>query len=356
MVTTLNVNNSVNISPQMNSPQKNSGVLAAPPAQQEGDKITEQIVLGLNDISGQISLLNNWTKGGSAVIANILQVMFENITKKNNFVDTDFEDLLQLAYLDMQQRGTLPGTTSSYILEAAGSGNHTSGGYVKGTQLQSLFDAAGNEPISSLAHQVNDFIKNIKNNPLPFDDFITNYEKNYWSSPQGFMDGSAGDSTHPALAPQIPSSTEYGPWLKLLILSTYIHAHPQTSTDDYMKIVNGNSTSIKTLINLKGSDTILKWIEDNQSSELPRIIHTYDTQKPELNGAIIKQGFLDIVGSGVDSIFVNALLTKFPPRELTEEEVRKVNQCGDNAKVLYELLKMRLTTSRDVSVQIAQNI
>lgn len=52
----------------------------------------------------------------------------------------------------------------------------------------------------------------------------------------------------------------------------------------------------------------------------------------------------------------NIILTNFPPRELTEEEIEEVNRIGDQVKMLQQTLLYWLKICKDEQKATAQNI
>lgn len=260
----------------------------------------------------------------------------------------------------MMERNTLPSTISPYILEATGTGNHTSASYLTSANILDMYNAAANEPATSLAYSVYKYIKDTTANNKAFDIYVRDFQSNYWTSKNGFMDGSVGDPSNRHLAPEVSASQgAYCPWLRLLILSTYINKNPNASQDNYITIINGDSNTIKGLLNIKGNDSLCDWLIKNQSPNLPNGMHTYnenDFSKKELSGVVINQGFLDIKGTGVELGFIRSLLKDFPARQLTHDEIADINRNADYSKILYECIKNRIHSTTEDKQAIARNI
>ncbi|MCG6364785.1 molecular chaperone, partial [Vibrio fluvialis] len=47
---------------------------------------------------------------------------------------------------------------------------------------------------------------------------------------------------------------------------------------------------------------------------------------------------------------------RFPPRVLTDDELKKINRIGDNVKMIMQTLKYWFQILRDERVAIARNI
>lgn len=66
-------------------------------------------------------------------------------------------------------------------------------------------------------------------------------------------------------------------------------------------------------------------------------------------------GQIDWMGNGITTNDLVQLYSNFPARELTKEELTKVNNIGDQVRMLQETLKYWLSIIRDEQLATARN-
>jgi hypothetical protein len=65
---------------------------------------------------------------------------------------------------------------------------------------------------------------------------------------------------------------------------------------------------------------------------------------------------IDWEGVGLDSGYFKDMYTDFPPRELTDEDIKEINRIGDQVKMLQQTLKYWIQVCRDEQMAFARNI
>ena len=65
---------------------------------------------------------------------------------------------------------------------------------------------------------------------------------------------------------------------------------------------------------------------------------------------------IDWNGVGLDAGYFKDMYTDFPPRELTDEDIKEINRIGDQVKMIQQTLKYWIQICRDELMAFARNI
>ena len=312
------------------------------------DAIALALAASIEVYSKQLEEIQRWTEGGEGTFEAMLQLMFEDIVSTQPLSTEDYENLLQVLVLDLMINAEEYGLSdwmnesqtkdwTSHILEVVGSGNHSTHPGQSGWQsaseiadsiegfLNALIAEAGNSlPEDSLAGQIikifeDEGISNIA------DDIETSFHSNHGG---------------------IDTADNYSPMLRLSSISELMSQVP-LSQEEVEVVLTGSKADVDKLVKDKtGENTGIDLLVNSPNSE-------WQVRTDPDTG--LGQG-VDYIGNGIDYDVRVSLYTNFPPRELTDEELKEVNRIGDQVKMLQQTLKYWLQICRDEQMSIARNI
>lgn len=67
-------------------------------------------------------------------------------------------------------------------------------------------------------------------------------------------------------------------------------------------------------------------------------------------------GQLDWTGQGLNILDLVKLYSNFPPRVLSDEDIKEINRIGDSVKMVQQTLKYWVQIMRDERMAVARNI
>lgn len=329
------------------------------------DSISLALAASIEAYGRQLEDINAWTEGGSAVLEPMLNMMFDAILE-DGVEGTEYEDIMQLLVIDLllheEDWGLeLPSDYDVYfaqITEHFGSGLHAPYG--------EYGDHPPDEVIKWFLETLIPDLKTKIPNPIPSDsltakivDFYSeeaNQEgleecaTNYWSDPNGFINGSTNNNTDEAGNPVPGCSPEdcerLSPVLKIFLLADAAEEGIITS-EEWDQLITGDASDFEELLGVEDGElgeylttNVDGWIPSNGVGD----DHSQDGQYPDFSGS-----------AGIYPEDLLNVLDNFPGRELTEEEIEEVNRIGDQVKMLQQTLLYWLKICRDEQMAIAQN-
>jgi hypothetical protein len=199
-------------------------------------------------IAGNAKKLENiqaWTIGGKTVIPLLLNSIAESIFK-GGVKNTEFEDLVQIMALDMLVNGKHNPDFDSkarYFIDATGSGSHapslTFTPQEFGEMMTEIYNKALTSDKNSLAYKT---AKRIDDNyRTEFNKYNLDFAANYWTNPDGFMDGYKS----------IGQSKYLSPIMKLNIIAA-LSAKGALKAEDYLIIATSDLATIRKTANITG--------------------------------------------------------------------------------------------------------
>lgn len=295
----------------------------------------------------QLTVLQGWTNGGLPMFESAMNVMFEGLLK-DGVTGSELEDLFQLAIMDyISHSADYPGLDQNMInqmlhyLESTGSGSH---GYHEGwngaqfaASSTAIFNAMlANAPSGSLCHEVLTYMKDTQGAPVSLvAQFQNNFDKN-----GGFI----GD-------PSYPSDAGMSPMLRMALMAAYLEKYPDVKQETIEMFLTAPVGELNAYIvsNTPGEtytsamDFLFK--NDGQASG-------GGWREVDQNGHKV----IDWVGTGLDANYFKGIYSDFPPRALTDEDIKEINRIGDQVKMLQQTLKYWLQICRDEQLAVARNI
>ncbi|EKT60143.1 hypothetical protein [Providencia sneebia] len=301
----------------------------------------------INKYTLQLESIYAWTVGGKSVLAPMLKMMSESIFA-GNVSSTKFEDLIQIIVIDMMLRGKLPDSmkkVAGYFLEDAGSGTHAPMTQMTPKDLEKfmldIYQLALKDDPNSLAYSIANTIE--KNHKNEFMAYQRSFAANFWTNPDGFMDGFVGNKNIPPITGQ---SHDVSPFFKLSIIST-LSLKGDLSADDFNKILVSDLSTIKDIAGIDGK--MVDWI----IAETSDVVEWKGNGK---DGVGSGQRWWTFPGYGIDYQYLEKIFNEFPPRNLTEEEAEEINRIGDQVKMIQQTLKYWLQICNDERLAMARNI
>ncbi|CQB48994.1 molecular chaperone [Vibrio cholerae] len=312
-------------------------------------EISSALEEAIAQASSELDALNAWTEGGNDVISPILEIMLEDIINDESNAKKQ-EDLMQLLVFDLLIHqdewgidlnsifGSQAKKYFGYITENFGSGMHNIyQGNDKDTPekivswfLSSVIDKipeliGGKIPSTSVTAKVAEFLGNVENRSKLLD-----LAKNY--------------DIKDSISHIESTSTHISPALKLFLMgqAAYIGLIDENKWESFIK---SDVSELKGYLNLDSNvsnKAISDWLVDQN------IGWEYD-----------RSGQLDYNRGHEGGIPVEMLknfFDRFPPRVLTDDELKKINRIGDNVKMIMQTLKYWFQILRDERVAIARNI
>lgn len=315
------------------------------------DAIALSLAASIEAYGQQLEAINAWTEGGVAVIEPLLTEMAEAI-----FIDgvdgTEYEDLVQIMLIDMMIHDDLPEgweKKAGYFLESAGSGSHSPMTSMTPQDLEvfmaEVYEYSLTLPPNRIAYQVANQI-----DPDGFYEYQKQFAENYWTNPEGFIDGFNGDSdSQPSYEP-VGESTRISPFLKLVIIGT-ASSQGILSAEDYEALARAETVDeVKAILDVPADQNMTELLCNNVDGTTG----WQGTGKDGVGGD--DQVWLEFPGAGIQYSYLESLFINFPGRELTEEEIEEVNRIGDQVKMLQQTLLYWLKICRDEQMAMAQNI
>ncbi|EGR2498366.1 molecular chaperone [Vibrio cholerae] len=313
------------------------------------EEISSALQEAIDQASVELNALNAWTEGGKEVISPILEIMFEDIMNDESN-EKKQEDLMQILVFDLlihqdewginfnSAFGDNANSYFGYITENFGSGmhsvyqgnqNHTPEVIVQwflNNVVDNLNNMIGNDiPTTSITAKLVDYFSQNENR-----DILALLAENY-------------DLTD-AISHADSTSTHISPSLKLFLMgqAAYIGLIDENQWESFIK---SDVDEIKEFLGLDHDSPnrdISDWLVEQD------IGWTYDKS----NQLDYNKGF----AGGIPIEKLKEFFNRFPPRVLTDDELKKINRIGDNVKMIMQTLKYWFQIMRDERVAIARNI
>ncbi|AUI86434.1 hypothetical protein BS333_08555 [Vibrio azureus] len=305
--------------------------------------IAQMLAQGIESLGHQLEVLQGWTNGGLGMFENAMAEIFEAMKANGANSGYALEDLFQLAIMDFMSHGygSDMDAIMRHFLESTGSGSHGYHEHWDGnkfsTNCKNLFEyMMQNAPEGSLCQS----ILNYMNNDCGGVDSLIDQFKNNFNEQGGFV----CDTDY---------SDENGlsPMLRLALMSAYLSEHPNVEQSTIILFLTG---SIGELNNFVTENT-------NFAGAMDFLFKNDGYQDDPANDGwrAVSQGghmVIDWEGTGLGADYFKEIYSKFPPRELTDEEVKEVQNISDQIKMMQETLKYWLSVIRDGQLSIARNI
>lgn len=289
-----------------------------------------------------------YTNGGLGAYNDMVDKMFDSMLEGINENKDDMNfwiDLFQLILLDLMANKEQYGSEMvdwynknqghiSHLLEALGSGSHALHEFDYNSpekmakwasKLLTELNELNNEgaiPKNSVAANALSKFEEFGITPEKFEkDIIDGWDKDaFWSE----------------------SSRTISPMLRLSLLSALYNKGETVTPEMIDVIMSGNTKDIDKLFSDKFNQKSLDWFMENDKRWQ---LHDFKGHKQ-----------MDWIGDGIDISALNDLYSKFPARELTEDELSEVNRIGDKIKMIQQTLKMWIQLCSDTGLSIARNI
>ncbi|NOF33108.1 hypothetical protein [Vibrio cholerae] len=351
------------------------------------EQITQTLANSINHNAASIEYIQGWTNGGVAMFNSALTFQYNNLLSQgtNGILK---EDLFQIALLDIMVNSSKYGVKYSqlyqnnsdafaHLLESIGSSSH------------SLHEHDWNTPskISDRVTQLYNQILALK--PFPQDSLLGNVINkleteggiNTFAS-EILNNYSSAEGNYTLVS---PGPVKYSTMLSLYILSVVLEKKPDLSQsvvedilsgdknkiDDFIKATFGSITNTNPKIdydgflflaehttwqiqvnNINSFNSVIPGVSANQSILLNLgIIQIYNNGTTPPNGAQV-----DWSGNGIDIPQLISVYTKFPPRDLDENDIKELNRLGDETRLIMETLKYWISILRDSKISVARNI
>lgn len=291
----------------------------------------------------QLANVQGWTTGGLPMFETAMKEMFDGFLK-DGITGNEIEDLFQLAIMDyISHSADFPELNKSMIenmmhyLESTGSGSH---GYHEGwngnkfaDNSTAIFNAMlANAPKDSLCYEVMTFLKDKQGAPSAL---VDNFNNNYDNS-NGFV----GDIGY-------PGNSGVSPMLRMALMSAYLHKYPDVAQDKIHLFLTGTVSEMNYFIKNNTSG-------GNYKSAMDFLFNSDGSgwREVEQKGHQV----IDWYGDGLDADYFKDMYINFPPRELTDEDIKEINRIGDQVKMLQQTLKYWIQICRDGLMAYARNI
>lgn len=151
--------------------------------------------------------------------------------------------------------------------------------------------------------------------------------------------------------------TTLSPLIRTVALSALLEKNNSMSLEDINIVMTGSKADVdkitQQLLNKNAIDVVLSRPGGWQNMSSRRSNATPTAPVPmETKGLKQYFGF----NNGLTDTVIFSLFSDFPQRQLTDAEIKSVNTLGDNAKMLYELLKFQLEKMNETRQAVAGNI
>ncbi|CAI2291732.1 molecular chaperone [Vibrio parahaemolyticus] len=324
--------------------------------------ISNSLQNAIDDYAYDLDALQGWTTGGVKMFSSALKAMFESLIS-GGVNGIEREDIFQLALLEVMINPDAYGlrnwvedtsnkTEISHLLESLGSGSHGlhEPGYDKPEDLarraselaKSLVDSATIPTGSFLDRIVNSLELNTESGR---NELQAQIKDNYHRG-EGWLIYEKGQVNGTTAA------TSISPLLRMFLLSEVLEKNPDITQGDLNLILKGSVSEIegflKKTFNLSYSDDVLvNWLVDNTAWQI---------QKQDHNDTGGHGGQLDWTGAGLNIQDLVNLYSNFPPRVLSDEDIKEINRIGDTVKMIQQTLKYWIQIMRDERMAVARNI
>ncbi|EGQ7830765.1 molecular chaperone [Vibrio parahaemolyticus] len=325
------------------------------------EDIANSLQNAIDDYAADLDSLQGWTTGGAKMFSSALKAMFESLIS-GGVNGIEREDIFQLALLEVIINPNAYGLNSwveepnkteiSHLLESLGSGNH--GLHEPGYDTpEDLAKRAG-----ALAESL------IRNATIPkgsfLDRIVSSLELNTDSGRQKLQDqiknnyhrGEGWLIYEKGQVPGTTAATSISPLLRMFLLSEILKKNPDITQGDLNLILKGSVSEIegflKRTFNITETKNVLvNWLVNNS---------LWQIQKDDSNDTGGHGGQLDWTGAGLNIQDLVNLYSNFPPRVLSDEDIKEINRIGDTVKMIQQTLKYWIQIMRDERMAIARNI
>ncbi|HCG6156739.1 TPA: molecular chaperone [Vibrio parahaemolyticus] len=324
--------------------------------------IANSLQNAIDDYAYDLDALQGWTTGGVKMFSSALKAMFESLIS-GGVNGIEREDIFQLALLEVMinpdayglkswVENTSNKTEISHLLESLGSGSHGlhEPGYDTpedlarraGELAKSLVDSADIPKGSFLDRIVSSLELNTDSGRNKLQEQI----KNNYHRGEGWLiydKAPVGGTT---------AATSISPLLRMFLLSEVLERNPDITQGDLNLILKGSVSEIegflKKTFNITDTKNILvNWLVNNTDWQIQDQDHN-DTGK--------HGGQLDWTGPGLNIQDLVNLYSNFPPRVLSDEDIKEINRIGDSVKMIQQTLKYWIQIMRDERMAVARNI
>ncbi|ELB2161430.1 molecular chaperone [Vibrio parahaemolyticus] len=324
--------------------------------------IANSLQNAIDDYAYDLDALQGWTTGGVKMFSSALKAMFESLIS-GGVNGIEREDIFQLALLEVMinsddygLRNWVEDTSNkkeiSHLLESLGSGSHGlhEPGYDTPEQLakrasdlaKSLVDNAKIPKGSFLDRIVNSLELNTDSGRQKLQDQI----KNNYHRGEGWLiyDKNQVSGT--------TAATSISPLLRMFLLSEVLEKNPDITQGDLNLILKGSVSEIEAFLkktfNITDTNNVLvNWLAKNT---------LWQIQSQDHNDTGEHGGQLDWTGAGLNIQDLVNLYSNFPPRVLSDEDIKEINRIGDTVKMIQQTLKYWIQIMRDERMAIARNI
>lgn len=324
--------------------------------------IANSLQNAIDDYAYDLDALQGWTTGGVKMFSSALKAMFESLIS-GGVNGIEREDIFQLALLEVMINPDAYGLKSwvedtdnkkeiSHLLESVGSGSH------------GLHEPGYNTP-EELAKRAGDLAKslveraNIPNGSF-LDRIVNSLELNTDSGRQKLQDqiknnyhrGEGWLIYEKNPVPGTTAATSISPLLRMFLLSKVLEKNPDITQGDLNLILKGSVSEIEAFLkktfNITDTKNVLvKWLASNSLWQIQNLDH---------NDTGGHGGQLDWTGPGLNIQDLVSLYSNFPPRVLSDEDIKEINRIGDTVKMIQQTLKYWIQIMRDERMAIARNI
>ncbi|HGS5089809.1 TPA: molecular chaperone [Vibrio parahaemolyticus] len=324
--------------------------------------IANSLQNAIDDYAYDLDALQGWTTGGVKMFSSALKAMFESLIS-GGVNGIEREDIFQLALLEVMINPDAYGLKSwvenasnkteiSHLLESLGSGSHGlhEPGYDTpedlarraGDLAESLIRSATIPKGSFLDRIVNSLELNTDSGRQKLQDQI----KNNYHRGEGWLiydKAPAGGTT---------AATSISPLLRMFLLSEVLERNPDITQGDLNLILKGSVSEIegflKKIFNITDTKNVLvNWLVNNT---------LWQIQDQGHNDTGGHGGQLDWTGAGLNIQDLVNLYSNFPPRVLSDEDIKEINRIGDSVKMIQQTLKYWIQIMRDERMAVARNI
>ncbi|CAM3937154.1 hypothetical protein [Vibrio aquimaris] len=316
------------------------------------DAIAMALAQGIEAYAKQLEIIKGWTIPGLPMFESAMAVMFEGIKSSGETSGYALEDLFQLAIMDFMSHGYGEGKQGyasieeqmRHFLESTGSGSH---GYHEGWDgakfaraCDDIFDfMMANSPPNSLCHEILTYM----NEECGGVSELEKQYRNHFNDPGGFVC-------------ETGYSGGLSPMLRMALMAGYLAIEPKVEQSVIDMFLTAPVSELDTYINEHTSnphyDSAIEFVFDNDGETGSNGWREVDQYDP--NGD--SHQVIDWNGVGLGAEYFENMYNNFPERELTDKDIEKINNIGDQVKMLQQTLKYWLSICRDEQMAIARNI
>ncbi|WP_394201552.1 hypothetical protein [Shewanella waksmanii] len=308
--------------------------------------IAQSLMDGIGGYSIKVDTVQRWTIGSTAAFGAAVEEMLSSILAKP-LEGIESENLFQLALLDalgnLEEYGLANDrdfiTKSGAILEKIGSGSHTTWDYTPSGILDLIDDVwsklsdNGLVPSSSVASRAMSALSgnNITNSvPTILSDQF---------SDSVYMDINRGGWI-------VDDLDDLSPMVRMVLLSEAIASQAMTF-GQVDTVLSGSKQEVDAVMNAIAQKDAINYLWDECGAWQDNI--PSNTAPSGITGSIDYDGTISVA-------YLNQLGARFPPRELTAEEVSEINNIGDQVKIIQQTLKYWIQLCVEEQLAIARNL